>query len=400
MAYSYSRKRASRYVTGMFPYRYRSNVGNPWIASDYYETGFSRVFDQNHGRTRSRIQDDGGPFLLWREESRPTLSAVAGQAKAELYDGYVVFPQENLLSDFAPPQPLVEPSDSSMYTWGTSAISKVLPTNPAFDLATFIGELRQGRPTIPGMQLLKERSRYLKGSGSEYLNVEFGWLPLIKSLFDFASTVKQSKTILDQYIQGSDRKIRRRYVLEPQIGYRTWSGSTFARPSVSGVILVGTGHETVSVKKWFSGAFRYHVPVGDDLYSKFRRYESLANHLLGIRPTPEVVWNLAPWSWAVDWFTNAGDVMSNISAMGTDGLVMQYGYAMQHHETRGNFIANVHPSYASYFGSSLMVQRDYVYEIKKRVPATPYGFGVDDTSLTERQVAILAALGLSRGGRK
>jgi hypothetical protein len=38
-------------------------------------------------------------------------------------------------------------------------------------------------------------------------------------------------------------------------------------------------------------------------------------------------------------------------------------------------------------------------EWKERVRANPYGFGIDDISLSARQLAILAALGLTRGQR-
>jgi len=37
--------------------------------------------------------------------------------------------------------------------------------------------------------------------------------------------------------------------------------------------------------------------------------------------------------------------------------------------------------------------------VKKRVKATPYGFGLDTDAFTPRQWAILGSLGISRGSR-
>lgn len=107
--------------------------------------------------------------------------------------------------------------------------------------------------------------------------------------------------------------------------------------------------------------------------------------------TPEVLWELAPWSWAVDWFSNTGDVIHNISTLGYDGLVMEYGYMMTHtqYDRRVEATALVN-------GVSVSARTVSRRETKRRTVATPYGFGIDDTTLSPRQLAILAALGLSR----
>jgi len=47
-------------------------------------------------------------------------------------------------------------------------------------------------------------------------------------------------------------------------------------------------------------------------------------------------------------------------------------------------------------GSGGPLSQTFVTEVKKRVKATPYGFGLDPDAYTGRQKAILAALGISR----
>lgn len=288
---------------------------------------------------------------------------------------------------------------SELHAFGTSAIARCLPTNPNASLATALGELKKdGLPRLPG-SAMRDQTDLARRSGNEYLNVEFGWLPLISDIQDFLTSVKRSRILIDQYVRDSDRKIRRRF--EPgSIVHETEVKTGIIRVHGSNIVCpTGTVTKNTDERYWFSGAFKYHVPVGDDFYSRLRRYEQFADRLFGTRITPEVVWELAPWSWAVDWFTNAGDVIHNISRLGSDGLVMQYGYAMRHSRVdefmRGSF------SFSDSFGThSGTVSRSVGTEWKQRVRAHPYGFGIDDFSLSARQWAILAALGLTRGRRE
>jgi hypothetical protein len=120
---------------------------------------------------------------------------------------------------------------------------------------------------------------------------------------------------------------------------------------------------------------------------KFQDWMSMTDHLLGVKVTPETVWNIAPWSWAADWFANTGDIMTNISNLGKDGLVMQYGYSMMERVLRSE-------SKARFDG--ILTKRTQETVHKRRMPATPYGFGVNLSTLSPKQVAIIAALGLSR----
>jgi hypothetical protein len=193
---------------------------------------------------------------------------------------------------------------------------------------------------------------------------------------------------LDQYRKDSGNKIRRGYHFPTENDTRESSQGFFPVPSSFPFFGSGRLLETSESASWFKGAFKYHVPVADDTFGKFQNWLSMADHLLGVKPSPEVVWNIAPWSWAVDWFTNTGDIMTNISNLGKDGLVMQYGYSMMSRVTTWDAIA-------TYDGAATARRRrQLVY--KKRLPATPFGFGVDLSTLSPKQVAIMAALGLSK----
>jgi len=118
-----------------------------------------------------------------------------------------------------------------------------------------------------------------------------------------------------------------------------------------------------------------------------------AGKLLGITLTPDTLWNLAPWSWAVDWFSNAGDVVSNISDWAVYGLVLRYGYIMEHTIVRDTYTRT--PTGLNVSGGATS-SITLVTETKIRRRADPFGFGLSGVALNATQQAILTALGISR----
>lgn len=326
--------------------------------------------------------DVGGPFFLDRTIGHLTPCIVNG-----LHNRGPYYCQD--LNSF-PGAAFVPISDSEIKAQGTKAVQISTPNNPSAQLSTFLGELTQeGLPSIIGSETLKDKTRYLHNSGGEYLNVQFGWLPMMSDLKKFARSIKDANRIIEGYRKGSDTKIRRRHIFEPSRTWLNFPGSGYLQPVNGGASMLASGSQTQEslTESWFSGAFRYHIPMGSDLRSKLQRYESYANKLLGARLTPATVWNVAPWLWATDWFANVGTIMSNISNLGSDGMVMEYGYMMIHRKQE----TIVHFSYA---GSTGMYQR--IREQKRRIPASPYGFEITFDGLSTRQKAICAALGLVR----
>jgi hypothetical protein len=280
------------------------------------------------------------------------------------------------------------PSEAALLAAGTTAIARTEPTNPAFDLSVFLGELRaEGLPNLPGSSVM-DRTKAANKAGSEYLNTEFGWLPLVRGIRDFASVVNRSDEIVRSYQENANIVIKRSYEWPTEESSRYDARTFSSRPAVN-TFVEGGRYQRAFKKQWFEADYIYHLPVGNSANDKFRRYGSYARKLLGIDLSPEVLWNLAPWSWAVDWFSNTGDVMHNISALGTDGLVMRHGYLMTH-------ICKITEDHGRHQSASFPQYRTRTQEVKLRRAATPYGFGVTFSSLSAKQVAIISALGLSR----
>lgn len=370
---------STEYLSGL----YRDSGFSPWKD---YAAGFTSSFSQdstNHPGWRGTLGDSdvGGPWFLTRYRSAVKPVVVDNN----LVKGPVWAYHPWWWDASAALSNTVEEAKA----FGTRAINVTLPNNPNVNISQTLGEVRmEGLPSIIGSDLLKDKARFLRGSGSEYLNVEFGWKPIISDLRKFAQSVKDSNEIISGFRAGSDKKLRRRFSSPPQYGERKQEGVVYLQPLVSIAMQSNaTVYETSETREWFSGAFRYHVPMGDDLVSRMGRYSSYANKLLGLRLTPDLVWNLTPWSWAADWFADSGDVIQNISLLGSDSMAMQYGYSMRstHRETTTSFEWE---GVSGYFRTT--------EETKRRLPASPYGFNLTFDGFSDRQKAICIALGLTR----
>lgn len=303
---------------------------------------------------------------------------------------------------------------------GATAIARTIPTNPYSGAAAFIGEIREGAPRIIGSALLRERVKLMRkdaqvsatlrpkggkvasDTGSEYLNVEFGWKPLVADIRKFARAVKDSNKVITQFQRDAGRHVRRRYEF-PEVAESSFSERGWAPGTVFGQLRIGEFDNGVQRtedyyrrKVWFAGAYKYALPQGDDLLSKVKRYEQEANRLLGTRLTPDTLWQLAPWSWANDWFFNTGDVIRNLTALSFDGLALQYGYVMceQSREVRYIWSGRYINSARQWTPVSCMTA--YGGITKQRQPATPFGFGLSWDNFTPRQIAIAAAIGTRR----
>ena len=374
-------------VTSMTYYT-RSSPFDPWRTTPQVVT-LSMQQDMasiNHYPINTD-SDDGGPWLMHKEGYRVTKGYYPPQSGFTFYGEFTV----GTTTSFTNPT-VAEISETELNAAGTTAIARSAPTNPVVNLASSAAEsIGVGVvPAVPGFQLWKEQALTAKAAGGEYLNHQFGWVPLVSDIRKTLYSLKNSNELIRQYQAGSDRKTRVGYHYPESKTTKVGSYTNFTPyPAAAPYFGTGTISATTLDKTWFSGCFKYHVPMGDDVASKLHRYEQQANYLLGIRLTPEVLWNATPWSWAADWFANTGDVLHNISVLGHDGLVLQYGYIMNHRERQ--LQSRV------YYTGGHHLERDYIQIWKKRLPATPYGFGVNLSTLSTYQVAILAALGMTKG---
>jgi hypothetical protein len=302
-----------------------------------------------------------------------------------------------------------------MNALGTTGIARTLPTKPLSGAGQFIGELKD----LPrfAVETWKARTKgfmaLAKGGSKDYLNVQFGWIPFIRDIQEFTEVTRDSTKHIQQFLRDSGRTVRRRTTL-----YDTTSttvslvtDSWFGVPAIQSSLVRSAGQvrktTVVKDKSWFSGAFSYYVPQDNELFDPktgkanlskiIQQNEQLANRLYGLRITPHLLWQLAPWSWAVDWVSNAGDVINNMQAFTKDNLVLKYGYVMRESSVTETY-AVTRPLI---LGNGRSVQDVQVIksETKQRSRATPYGFGLSPAGFTNKQWAIIGALGISKAPR-
>lgn len=299
-------------------------------------------------------------------------------------------------------------SDFDLFKAGATAIARCSPTLPHASISQALGEIRRdGIPAIPGLKAFEKGPRPGKKAGSEYLNVEFGIKPLLSDIRKVLTAERKSDRIIAQYVKDSGKLVRRRYefpatsstVVEDLGLYAPVSAFTTSMYAVPKGRVTRT--TTIERRMWFSGAFTYHVNDADSILGRLHRGSQIANHLTGVGVNPGVLWDLTPWSWAVDWFSNTGDVMTNISSMGTDGLVLVRGYIMAETVTTVTY-TNIGAQLWARVGKypPMSLTQSWTETIRQRRRATPFGFGLSVAAFTPRQLAIVAALGLSRDGRK
>lgn len=367
------------------------------------------LISYSHGRKfRLGTSDVGGPFHAVKRKlvegnfgpvhNRTVIGTAQGDSNAfgENYKGFYHAKFHTVTNGSFPVVPTV--SNAELDTLGATAISRVLPTNPLVDLAVALGEFRsEGIPAISGAATLRAKVGRARAAGGDYLAYEFGWRPLVDEIQALYTSIFNSQELIDKYERESGKLLHRRYTFPDQFSSSTSTETgIWPEPSIKTGYWSGAGTRTTVTldtrKTWFEGAFTYYLaPQGSVI-----RAEQLAAKRLGHRITPEVLWNLTPWSWAADWVTNIGDVIHNVSAFASDGLVMPYGYMMSERTITKQYFTS---------GATLKRQQTKVdchQELttisKQRRQATPYGFGLDPgTDFSNRQWAILGALGLARG---
>jgi len=356
--------------------------------------GFSS-FDNGHEFSTERIS------YSWNaNHSMKVLGSPYGDLE---YVGYV-------LPVLSPELPVfTRPSSSDVLLKGARMFKAAAPTKPEAGLMQFMAETRQDIPRVIGHTFAKEGFNR-QSAGNEYLNLEFGLIPTWSDLQKLSKSVLNVGTLLRQYAHNANRNVRRRRSLPHESSITELVGSP-SYPLIGSFFDLSTAQlfwvpgtqlgvtsvtDVVHTDAWFSGSFTYYMNEGHSILDRLDRYEEQANHLLGTRFSADTFWELSPFSWLADWYSDTGLFISNVVALDSDELVMRYGYVM--HETRATrtyLKVGLTPREGSNAPTTLRMDVDFVQKLRYR--ASPYGFGLHNEDLTSRQKAILGALGMTQG---
>jgi len=326
----------------------------------------------------------GGDFILDPE--------VQGALLIDQYGGFPLrYPDVGRLSD----------TDIAFY--GHKAIANTVPTSPSAQFGDFITQtVLTKRPNLVGdLEYFRNVTGAAREAGRQYINLEFGWAPMISDLKGILNDVLNSYKLIKMYQRGSGKTTRRSFHFDPviensqnfQIGARLLNCDEhlFQGGNPFGTVTLYSGlHQNI----WFKGAYVYFLNFGQALPARMERYASLAQQLLGLKLTPAVLWDLVPWSWLADWRLDLTSMLNINSDLSTDNLVIKYGYLMRLTKAYNSYaLTELEPK----FGDRGPYVNTYSVVQKERVKATPYGFGVDPGQFTLSQLAILASLGITRG---
>lgn len=416
----------------------RTNLGfihwssGPAIVRDWDTEAL--LVSQPHWKIHDGTWSGGGPFYVWKRKVNHTSKPMtfvrldnvwsgrsAGCAGSGIYPDISSKPPAFISS-----MPSFAVASSGLSGKYATGYKRARPGNPVAGVGQFIAELRdlpkiplKGIWTVPITQLprvLLSKLQDFRNLGSEYLNVAFGWKPFVKDLQDMYNLWKSIDKRMAEIIRNNGRYIRRRAEVENDESSTSnvweynvpYAGCFNPPPGWPVGKSIVTRRAVTKTHIWFVGAFRYYIPdVGSSLWDARARAA-----LFGALPTPELLWNVLPWSWLVDWFANIGDIVSNASSNAVDNLTTRYSFIMKHvTETleytcqcihSGEHVEGPGPPYwnvsKDWDSNEFTYTSRQVTETKVRLGGgNPFGLDVQLGSLSAYQLSILTALGLSRG---
>ncbi|DAD51981.1 maturation protein, partial [ssRNA phage Gerhypos.1_25] len=391
--------RYTRYTTGQVPSKDLLSAGSQSRIRDINQQYFHQLMALRDKHPMYRNIDWGHSMALERAEisspSRLDVIQPIVPGTDYYFKGFAppTVTYGNMMRNLSLGRPLVIPSNLgldrlALYGYGSSAIAKSIPDIPDFSLPRFIGELREGLPKVPLTILGSERK--VRSAGGEYLNLQFGLMPTVSDLQKLFQLLMSPRA--NDFIRHNlDEEFRVRKVLD--------KGESTVNTNLTGTSEMYTLYQylsrndkvtstrTQSYRIWSSCTFKYYqVHQLQNLISDLEKQLGM-----GVIPTAIDFWNLIPWSWFVDWFTNFNDVVTNLSYLGRSGLHLQRGYIM------GTFKDE---EVLRHTGTINGVPYDTVgtisYERKYRVRASPFGFGLTWKEFNAFQTSILGALTISR----
>jgi len=280
---------------------------------------------------------------------------------------------------------------------GEKIMLSVVPTSAATNLFVNVGEVVSDGMIfgLPGRGLLDG------DPGGEYLNTVFGIIPTKQAIDDFNTAVDVYDKAIKQYRRDAGKIVRRRtkpFQLPEEVVTSTLSSTpTVANGRILSSLLVSgsvTSTQTTRINRevWYAGAFQYMIPRGLSAFEDQILDWQRVYHIL---PSPADLWQLLPFSWLADWFTNGGDSLRHLFLQSSEGATQVYGYAMCKTTVETTW---------TWSGSLLVdnVPKPHTLSavvtktIKQRCRVSPFGSLFTGVELTPRQLAILAALGVAK----
>lgn len=407
---------------------YCDRNGNPTgVASAPTERSYGETYDalivsQGNRAPYPRFSWNGGDFYKgssWTQVNPASVSTFAPSTSSVRYrtEG-LLFPSSVHVPNAKIPLRGWGLMRTLMVPMGSLGWNRFRPGKPVASISQFIGELRdlpknpfrlaaaavrEARASRHGLGSSRSIGIMKRAVGEQYLNYSFGWRPFLADLEKIVDFDDNFNAAMRQLRRDHGRTIRRGGTIAsdttsttPSItmsnaqSFMDYAWSSAPGPGVS----LGTKTVTESTTRrfWFSAGFVYSLPREDDPDSLGR----LRTYLKGGGISPSVVWELTPWSWLADYYTNIGAVIENWEASRELHLAARYCYVMCSEKYTKQIVTQTARTSSNGWSHNASASVSHGYELKARLWAGPYGLGFTSGSLNNSQIANLVALGLSR----
>lgn len=414
---------------------YQSFIGEyyDWTSPDNPKTGtadtvlharFGTNLSSSHRRVNGKFVD-GGSWWMMKEENTlmPSNPVTVIRAGRKAYSGSFVTSH----AGYNPPPNWWNVNNAGFRDdiWNqisndvAGAYNRCKPTKPDFSLAVSLYELKD----VPGMlkqatraimRLVSAKARRRRPGRTEewYLAIQFGWVPLLSDIRKFADAQRNGQRRLAQLIRDEGKPVRRGTKMRnpwdqgsaEENNWRSVSVGQAYNTSMSPLLVTqcyGGGDATTSyqsgyeVNTWAEGQFRYLLPPGPRNVDWTR---NMRRRLMGARVTPSEVYQIMPWSWLVDYFTNLGDFIETTNSGVADRLISDYFFVMNSYEWYQTTTSTqfVYTGKDATNPKEVTASRTTKWVNKSRWPVSTFGVGVTQGNLSPYQVSILGALGKSR----
>lgn len=373
---------------------------------------------------------DGGNFLLQRmqywkpwltEPNSVRATYINGIYRREYYRTTRYYCQFSPVSGYSLP---LYNEDKSCVGYSAQAWRMLKPVKPSAGLGVFLGELRDMprmlKTTHEGLlavmragsnpSLLNPKNwgkinpkKFGKKVGAQWLNANFGWLPFLSDLRRFYQTYANLRAMLDRIERNAGKWVETRCTIDESndselirdsVGVNCMSplckyGNLWLKATVPDSPYYRTVvRSTTSKKVWAVAKFRYYLP---DMPTYWWEKKAIA-YLFGVWPNPSVLYDLTPYTWLIDWFTNLGDIVESLDNELVEDLAMRDGYLMGR-ESKNYEITGTHYYADGPYSATFKLCNEFK---ERKESKSNFSFSLDEDNLTPRQWSILAALGLTR----
>jgi hypothetical protein len=183
-------------------------------------------------------------------------------------------------------------------TLAATLLARTNPSRPSVDLPVFIAELKD----LPELFYLQGKS-IIKKAASANLMYQFGWKPLlsdIAKMYDFTTLMNKRIARLNKL---------KKHGLKCTIPLGSFNAKSQTTDAVETFVNFIDRPITRETVEQVTGFVRY-FPSPDFPSSEAGIVELARKTTLGLTVDASTVWELIPWSWFVDYFTNIGDYLS------------------------------------------------------------------------------------------